>query len=378
VRSKNFKVDTGITNTVKRITEGDATESEKAAHIYKWVQDNIHYVAIENGMEGFIPRPADTVYKRKYGDCKDMSSIISAMCQRAGLKAYFAWIGTTDLPYSYKETPIHVSNHMICAVKINNEWVFLDGTHPLLPFGANRDDIQGKEALIAIDQDHYEIVTIPVEAPEKNTVTDITHLTIDGSKLQGVADQTYKGYMSWQIAAALQNNKKEDERKKLVKQLTVRGTNKYQLGKYNIRAAKSGNRDVTINADFVLESYLQHSGKETFINMNLLRHFDDMRIDTKDRVVPFYFDYKTKRKEVVVLDIPKGYKVKHLPANSKGSLDRLWNYSITYTKDKNHVTLTKEYELKTLSIGTEKFADNNKMVDGLKNIYKESVVLTTN
>lgn len=378
VRSKNFKVDTGISNTVKRITEGDVTESEKAAHIYKWVQDNIHYVAIENGMEGFIPRPADTVYKRKYGDCKDMSSLISAMCQRAGLKAYFAWIGTTDLPYSYKETPIHVSNHMICAVKINNEWVFLDGTHPYLPFGANRDDIQGKETLIAIDQDHYEIVTIPVEAPEKNTITDVTHLTIDGSKLHGSVDQVYKGYGSWQVGAGLLANKKDDDREKMVKQLTMRGTNKYQLSKYNIRSAKSGNRDVTINAEFVLENYLWNTKKETIINMNLLRHFDDLRVDTKDRVVPCFFDYKSKRKEVVVLDIPKGYKVKHLPANSKGSLDDLWNYSITYTKDKGHVTLTKEYELKTLAIGVEKFADNNKMVDRLKNIYKESVVLTTN
>ena len=50
--------------------------------------------------------------------------------------------------------------------------VFVDGTHPQLPFGYNRNDIQGKEALVAIDEKNYEIVTIPTEAAEKNMTTD--------------------------------------------------------------------------------------------------------------------------------------------------------------------------------------------------------------
>jgi hypothetical protein len=114
------------------------------------------------------------------------------------------------------------------------------------------------------------------------------------------------------------------------------------------------------------------------VNLNLLHYFEDNCIDTKDRTVPSYFDYKASRKEVVVLDIPKGYHVKHLPPATKNAIDGLWTYSISYIADKDKITLTKEYELNTLAINADKFADNNKMVDGLKKVYKESVVLTTN
>src|SRR6185437_5848516 len=137
---------TGLNNLVSDLIKDDKTQRERAAHIYSWVQKNIHYIAFEKGLEGFIPRPADTVYKRKYGDCKDMSSIIMAMCRKAGLDAHFVWIGTTEKPYTFEETPLPlVSNHMICAVKLGGDWVFMDGTDPALPFGKNREDIQGKE-----------------------------------------------------------------------------------------------------------------------------------------------------------------------------------------------------------------------------------------
>ena len=119
VKDLNIRLDKPLVRIVNDITKNDKTDREKAMHIYNWVQENIHYIAFEKGMQGFVPRPADTVYKRMYGDCKDMASISMAMCRQAGLKAYFATIGTTDLPYSVDEIPAQYSfNHMICAVKL--------------------------------------------------------------------------------------------------------------------------------------------------------------------------------------------------------------------------------------------------------------------
>ena len=145
-----------------------------------------------------------------------------------------------------------------------------------------------------------------------------------------------------------------------------------------MHAGKTGGKDVAINADFVVDDYVHQVGKQCIVNMNLLHYFEDANIETKDRTVPTYFDYKTTHKEVVVLNIPKGWKVKYLPAAEKNTVDGLWNYSISYKADRDKITLTKEYELNTTAISADKFADNNKMVDGLKKIYKESVVLTTN
>lgn len=377
VRGKNIRQDTFLNNTAKRITEGDGTDREKAAHIYKWVQDNIHYVGIENGMEGFVPRAADTVFKRSYGDCKDMSSVIMAMCRAVGVKAYFAWIGTNTLPYSHKDMPIHISNHMICAVRLGDEWVFVDGTHPYLPFGYNRDDIQGKETMIAIDENKYEIVTIPVEPAQKNVVTDSTYLRFEGKKISGSLQQTYKGYQAWELGHWLAMNRDREERRKMVRKLTGRGSDRYELAKYDINANDKGDKDVHVTADFAVDNYVLYAGKECFVNMNVLNNGPE-RIDMKDRNVGAYFDHTGKHKEVVVMELPKGYKVKYVPKPAKVSLGDTWSYTVSYKADKERITLTKEYELNALAIGVDRLADNNKKVDELNKLNRESVVLTTN
>lgn len=379
VHGLNMKEDTFITRTVAQITQNDVSEREKAAHIYEWAQKNLHYIAFEKGLEGFVPREASLVCKRKYGDCKDMASTIVAMCRKAGLKAYFTWIGTRTLPYTNEETPLNcVNNHMICAVKINEEWMFLDATHPGLPLGANRDDIQGKEAMIAIDEKTYKIVTIPEAPANQNVTVDSTFLTLNERTLSGTVKQSYKGYGAWEIGLLMAMHNQKEEREKAIKEITGRGSNKYTQGKFDVNASQTGGKDVTISSDFSIDDYVQKVGKQCYINMNLNRDYENKLIDTKGRKVPYFNDYKEKKKEIVVLEIPKGYRVAHLPPAATGAADGLWAYKISYKADGRKITLTKEYELKTLSISPKQFADNNKLVDNLKKNYNESVVLTAN
>jgi len=374
----NMVEDTALNKIVKEITRDDKTDREKAAHIYKWVQNNLHYIAFEDGLEGFVPRDAKLVCNRKYGDCKDMASIITAMCRKAGLDAHFTWVGTRSLPYTYEETPLaNTDNHMISAVKIDNEWIFMDGTHATLPFGANRDDIQGKETLIGIDAKNYKIVTVPEAPASQNATTDSTFITFNEGQVQGRIKQNRKGYGSWNTRMTLRYFKNE-ERDKLVKEMMERGSNKYLQSQYKISYPDSVTKEMNIAADFTIDNYVNNAGKQYYINMNLTREFENLHIKTEDRTIPYYLNYKKKIKEVVVLDVPKGYKITYVPPAAKGKTDGLWSYNIAYTvaKDKKTITLVKEYELNTLAIQPKSFADNNKMVDAVKKAYKESVVLT--
>ncbi|MCO4822927.1 MAG: DUF3857 domain-containing protein, partial [Flavobacteriaceae bacterium] len=112
------------------------TPHEKAEAIFNWVQNNITYVAFEDGLGGFIPRGAASVYDKRYGDCKDMANLLYEMLNHVGIKSYRTWIGTRDRPYSYLEVPTPmVDNHMINTVIIENDTIFLDATDSYVPFG---------------------------------------------------------------------------------------------------------------------------------------------------------------------------------------------------------------------------------------------------
>jgi hypothetical protein len=379
VGNLNIKKDTMLERIVADITKGDKTKREKAAHIYDWVQKNLHYIAFEAGLAGWIPREADTVCKRKFGDCKDMTSIQVAMCRIAGIDAYFTWIGTNYKPYTFERTPLPiVSNHMICAAKIDNEWVFMDGTHPNLPFGTNAAALQGKQAMIAISPKSYQIITIPEAAAETNTITDKTQLSISTANprnLKGIVNQRYTGYQAWNYGVSFLYMK-DDEKEEAVKKLSERGSDTYLQESYTFKPTDTGDKALEFSSTFALNDYVQQIGKQYIINMNLKRTFNETHIDTAGRSVAWFFPYKMKRNEQVTLAIPKGFKVSYLPKPTKGIENGLWSYNITYKTDGKNITLFKEYKLETLKVAPERFVAHNKLVASLENNYKESVILT--
>jgi transglutaminase-like putative cysteine protease len=376
VRNMNVAHDKDLDATVAKITKNDVTPRQKAAHIYDWVQANLHYVAFEDSLGGFYPRQAGTINGRKFGDCKDMTSILVAMLRKAGVKAYFTWIGTVHMPYSIEETPVPLFNHMICAINVDNDWIFMDGTHPTIPFGKYPDGDQGKDALIAIDEDNFKVMKVPVSEPAANTTNDSTVVrVISGKSISGTVNAHYSGSTAYTLGVVKQLTKNE-QRARVMRMITGRGSDKYLIDKYELEIEPSGNRDARIHADYNIHDYIQKVKGQYAINMNMKRDFAEDWINTKNRTVAYYFKNKEKIKETVILEIPKGSGVAHLPAPAHGNLNNILSYSIRYRAAGGKVILEKEFELKARSVGRGDFAAFNKLIEGLQKQYKESVVLS--
>ncbi len=375
IRNINKERNAPLEHMVDSIISGAASPRDKAARIYNWVQHNIRYIAFEDGLGGFIPREAASICARRYGDCKDMSSLLVAMCRYAGLDAYFTWIGTRSKPYTYGDVPLPiVDNHMIGALKLNDEFLFMDGTDPMIPFGIPPYNIQGKEALIAIDSGKYQVVKLPEIDAGRNTFEDTTYIAIEGTLIKGTVDIHFTGYPAWNIAIGLQY-RSEEEKKLAVKAQVSRGSDNYVQKNFSFAAASTPGKELALHSDFTIDGYARKAGKEWYVNLNMARHFGDEFADTAERRVPIVFRYKSTTREVINMDIPAGYKVDYLPPSSAEDVPGLWSYKISYRKTDRQVQLVKEYRLYTLAIAPAQFPDHNRMVDALRREYKESVVL---
>ena len=117
-----------LKDRVAVLTANKKTDLEKVEAIFYWVQDNIRYIAFENGIMGFKPDAAQNVLKNKYGDCKGKANLLKEMLKLAGYDARLTWIGTSDLPYDYTLPSLAVDNHMICTLILDGKRYFLDGT----------------------------------------------------------------------------------------------------------------------------------------------------------------------------------------------------------------------------------------------------------
>lgn len=375
IRDVNNKPDDSVRVLAQGLIQGATTDRDKAARIYRWVQEHVRYVAFEDGTGGFIPREASAVCARRYGDCKDMSSLLVSLCQAAGLDAHYTWIGTRDLPYTYAETPLPMAdNHMICAVRLDSRWTFLDGTDSDLPFGLPPAALQGKEALISLDATRYEVVKVPETNAAQNTVVDSTRLTVstDGS-LAGDVYIAYTGYPAWDLTGLMRFSD-PTERDRTFRGLTSRGSNKYAQRSFDYKAAGS-NEPFRIGSSFELKDYARALDGELFVNLNLQHTYESDAVDVTKRAVPIQQEYKQRVRQVTVLDIPAGYKVTYMPPAVSASEPSLWSYRIRYEQTAKSVMLIKEYEMVTLMIEPTQFAAHNRMVEALRKAYKESVVL---
>ncbi len=376
VKTINQSAGPELKHIVDSLTKNQSSLEAKARIIYSWVQHQVKYVAFEQGMEGFVPRDANVVCSRRFGDCKDMSSILTMMLNYAGVPAYFTWIGTRDLPYKFSQVPLPlVSNHMICAIKLNDKFIFLDGTDPTCVFGFPSRAIQEKEAMIAINEKEYKIITVPVIDKNENMLTDTTWLEITDNGIKGKIKKNLKGYFSMHIYGMLMyaNGKsmKED-----MKDEFERGSNKFQLDTFHVEK-KSTNDNITLYGDFELPDYAKKIGGDYYMNLNLFKFFVSEEIDYPKRKIPIEYSFKSVKKYVTLLKLPDGFKVSYLP-QGKSYHNSVWGFDLKYEQKGNWVILTQEYDNDELLLTPDKFENWNKVLENLFPLYKETLSLSKN
>ncbi|MFT6335865.1 MAG: ribosomal protein S18 [Halioglobus sp.] len=374
VEGVNSEIDAELISVATSVTESYDTEEEKVKAIYYWVKDNIKYIAYENGYEGFIPREANLVCERKFGDCKDMSSIITAMCSGVGItNVYLTWIGSRDLPYTYSELPTPgVDNHMIAAYVNGDDVTFLDATDQKTRYGLPSSFIQGKEALIYISKDEYKLHKVPIVSEDDNKVTIKVDAKLDGSMIKGSGKTTMAGIARSNILSRMSTTN-DKKRFNSIKGRVRLGSNKFQL--FNPVEQNVDKRDSLYIVDFnyELDNYLVELDDEVYLNMflrelTLIDEFED------DRIFPFVFEYKLNYVIQVDLEIPSNKDVGSLPEPLYIDNGQ-FIYSGEYSKEEDRVILDYSIKLKEISIEPAHFDAWNKSVKEIKTYMKQTITL---
>ena len=358
---------------VSKITADKKTELEKVKAIYYWTQQNIKYIAFEYALGGFIPRESNDVFRKKYGDCKDNSSILYRMLEIAGVKGNLTWIGTRSIPYTYKEVPTPVvDNHMILSYENNGKTYYLDATGRYIKFGMPTSFIQGKEALVGYGKD-FKIKKVPIIAAKENAIIDVTNIKIENGRVIGSSEITISGYPKIDIFHKLESGNSETKLKKFYKSVFGKGNNTFQINNFKEKNKYHYDNDFIVDYDFEIKNYAKNLGDEIYINLNLNKEISSYKTD-KNRENAIEYEYQKQYNYTTKLEIPKGYKVDYLPESLTVSNDLLVS-KITYQVKGNEVIYNHEIELNFLVLSTEQQKEVNKEIQKIERNYKEIVVL---
>ena len=356
---------------VHDLTANAKTDEEKVRNIYYWVQDNIKYIAFEDGLAGFKPEESDRVFNNRYGDCKGMANLIKQMLRSAGFDARLTWIGTKHISYDYSIPSLAVDNHMICTLLLNGKRYFLDGTEKFIGLGMNAERIQNKEVMIE-DGDRFIIDKVPAGTAAQNKETYLSRLTIENELLNGTCSRSYSGESCSEFLYSFNRFEKNRQKDALENYL---GQSDKNIQVANVVTSDLNNRDQQLKIDYEVnvKNKVSSFEGEMYIDLDLLKEFSGL--DLKDRKTNYEFGYKSNYQSSVVLEIPTGYKVSKLPENLNYSGSD-FSVSLTFTQTATELTCKKSFVFKNAVIRSTDFSAWNELYKNLNTIYNQQIVLT--
>jgi len=357
---------------VERLTNGAKNDLDKIKAIYYWIQDNIKYIAFEDGIAGFKPEAAHQVYLNRYGDCKGMANLTKEMLKLAGFDARLTWIGTNRIPYNYDIPSLSVDNHMVCTVLLNDQRYVLDATEKYIALGKNAERIQGKEMLIE-DGVNFIRNTVPVSNESNNLVDRTEVLMLDNKTLKGEGELMMNGESKKSVLYFSTNVRNEDQ-KRLFHYLAVAEFN--NTDKVEVTKIPDIDRDVPLQMKyhFELGNKISAFDNDIYVDIDWNKTYQNLTIED-DRLTDYYFSRKVKTKTTKRFKIPADYTVSHLPASMNKTFED-FSFQITFKLINNEVHYSNEIIVHDGIVKKNRFEAWNECIKQLKEIYSDQVVIT--
>lgn len=150
------------------LTQGLTAVSDKQRVIYSYVSSKFRYISISFGIGRYQPHAAAEVLSNQYGDCKDKHTLLAALLKAVGIGAWPALIGAGEELDPSVPSPAQF-NHVITVVPEKNEYLWLDTTPEVAPFGLIQASLRGKQALVIPSNGSPVLVPVPTDPPFRST-----------------------------------------------------------------------------------------------------------------------------------------------------------------------------------------------------------------
>jgi len=359
-----------ITAKAAELTAGKTDFYDKAQAIGDFVQQDIRYFVIEMGVGGFQPHAASDIFRGRYGDCKDKSTLLSAMLSTVGIHSDLVMVdssrGVVD-----PDAPSIVGNHVVAAIEIpkgyqspklhsvitaknGNRYLIFDPTWEKTPFGQIEDNLQGSYGLLVEGPDS-QIFQIPIMNPDLDTVHRSATLTL-------AADGSLKGSVTVKRFGDLAEDGREifSHEDAHRQQEYVDHSVSHDLMAASITSLKVENvaaldKDLTTSFDLTADHFASSVGPLLMIRPRIFGTYA-MPIDHKPRKVAIDLGQTMQGTDSFDIQLPDGYTVDELPDPVKADVG-FASYESSTRLEGHTLHYTRTFTLRQVSLPADKYAD---------------------
>jgi hypothetical protein len=378
---------------VMELTEHEATLLGKMQAIAHFVQTDIRYVAIELGIGGQQPHPATDVFVHRYGDCKDKSTLMTAMLKEIGVESYYVLINTVRGSVTAATPPNLYFNHAILAIVLpagvdapslraridfhgSKQILFFDPTNDYIPLGGLSGDLQANYGLI-VTADGGELTLLPQLPTETNGVRRTATLTLDDKGgLTGEVRESRLGDSAAEQRYAFRAVVQDTDRIKPVEAVVGSSLSTYEIVKASVFNPQVTDRPFEWRYSLEVQNYAKPAGDLVLLRPRVLGSFSRGFLETKEpRQHPVEFGGPERDTDEFEITLPAGYKVDELPPPV--NVDHGFaSYQSKSEVVGNVLRYTRTFEIRELTVPVAKADDLKQLYRIIEDDERESAVLS--
>ena len=359
----------------------------KLSRITDSIQKNIRYFIVERGIGGLQANHAADIYRNKYGDCKDKTTLLISMLQVAGIHAFYVPVddrrGIVD-----PDSPSLVGNHMITAIEIpadvqdprlmaivkakdGKRYLIFDPTNERVPVGNLPSYLQGSYGTLAAGASS-QIIALPVLPPAANPHErkGAFTLALDGT-LTGSVDSTHSG-----SGGELRNTLKysdEKERREALETAVAHDVPGVVLNSFQYVQPSDLDKPIEIHYKLTAGQYAHQAGPLLLVRPRVVGS-DALPFDDKPRTVPIDLSATGHWHDSYDITLPPGYVVDETPDPVDVDVD-FATYHSTITAKDNQIHYERDYVIRQVQIPADKAASFRKLESAILTDEKGTAVL---
>ncbi|HEX5322693.1 MAG TPA: DUF3857 domain-containing protein [Capsulimonadaceae bacterium] len=364
-----------IHDLVQKLTAGKTTQEAKAKALFYWVEQNVRYVAVELGESAFRPHSAAQVLQNRYGDCKDMATLLVTMLRDAGItdsQDVLIGAGSTDT-VSTEIANTGAFNHCIARATIDGKPYWFDCTAEICGFGSIPGADRGANVLVVHDGGKGEFETVPKATPDSNI--NITHLTIalhpDGSAVCK-NEMIASGDTEMAMRAAFREVK-PDMMQDVIRSLVNRESPNATLDDYKISDLQDRDTPFHMSYSYDAPVWAQSTGNLMIINPAQVSGMANS-FSKPSRKYPIYSNGSASYRSTMTLTIPQGYTIEDQPVNASMALP-FGNFQRTVTVKGDTVEIAIQFDATPCMVPPDQYQKVKDQAEKLRQVAVQPLIL---
>lgn len=357
----------------KSLIKDAATEQEKIAILYRYMQKEFRYVSIQFGIGGFKPFPVSFAEQKKYGDCKGLTHYMKNMLNAVGIKSHAALInaGANEYPVD-PAFASSIFNHVILCVPLKNDSVWLECTSKQTLPGMLGTFTENRNALLLTENGGV-IVKTPRSKSNYNQwrATTEAELFDDGSAL--LNSRVYVSGELWEIVNAyFDGQNKEQVKKALVNAFGYKTPDDLEV---KIVADSADGHLVNIKLSYS-QFFDFKAGSKYFYPQRQYKLNDETIKPAEERQYDFLFNYPYLKTDHITYKLPAGFARESIPPTKEVTNEYVrYKNSIHVKEETNELQVSTELQLHKHIIPPSKFKEVAESFELIKKDETQKLVL---